>query len=131
MKLSRLGVFFLVSGLFALTGDCSAATVSWNAQGTWRGAASDGKSQIKLEFAFTDSSSGALTGTMKIGDPKTGNMVALGTVKGSLSGTEAEWTSLGGLRVTGTFSGNKFSGKAVFPGALDVGPLSTSLLLTR
>ena len=114
------------------TSGASAASCSsgvCNEQGTWTGSATSGTASIAIAFAFGNSTSGQLTGTMQIADPSTGALVAMGTISGNIVGTNAVWTSVGGLQVSGTFIGSTFAGTAVFPGGAGIAPLSTSLTL--
>lgn len=121
-----VGLVMVMSSLAACPGS------STNEQGTWIGSVAAGTNTAAIEFDLNDSSTGAITGTLKIPDPVTGALISMGTVTGTLADSHATWVSIGGLQVEGDFSGDKFTGTAVYPAvSASLPALSTTLTLAR
>lgn len=130
-------------GLFAAAGcsgprqETSSANSAAKRRLTWAGIATSGATAIPLQFEFSEDilsgpmSDGAIAGAIAFPDPITGQLVSMGTIHGKRSGATATWATGTGLTVSGTISGNTFSGSALFPGALGYPDLSTTLNLTR
>jgi hypothetical protein len=97
-------------------------------QGTWSGTASADAGSIRTDFTITDDG-GALSGVHILYDPTTGAPIKAGKLTGQRNGNTANWTTMGGVTVVGTFDGNEFNGTATFPGELNLPTLQTALHL--
>jgi hypothetical protein len=97
---------------------------------TWSGTASDDVGgTLKTDFVLSEDA-GTLSGFHVLYDPTTGAPIKAGDLSGQRIGNAANWTTMGGLLVTGTFNGDEFAGSATFPGALSYPPRVTKLRLT-
>ena len=96
----------------------------------WTGQASYEGQTTGIRFVLREEG-GTITGRMFLQDPNTAGFIESGTVEGTRTGDDAQWTTQADSVVEGTFTENSFTGTITFPERNEEPGFTANLVLTH